>query len=80
MPPIAFTCALGAQLVVDNHYTTIYLPLDVVSLWPVFTKEIAGRNSLYVQLFAAILLAVALDHTTAVVSPRRRVSLPLWWA
>lgn len=75
----AFTCSLGAQLVVDNHRTSIFLPMNLLGGLPVFSSELAARYVLFVDLFASILLAVALDRLSRISSPRRRAALPLWW-
>ena len=58
----AFVLTLGPSLVVDGHSALIRLPFDVIAHLPILQDQIALRYSLYLQLFAALLLAVGVDR------------------
>lgn len=68
--------ALGPTLTVDGHGTGVPLPDRVLDHLPLFNSFVDARFSLYVDLFAAVLLAVAVDeaHRTWVAPARRRVA------
>lgn len=59
---IGFVLTLGTSLTVDNHSTIIRLPFDILSHLPLLRDEVPLRFSLYIQLSAAMLLALGLDR------------------
>ncbi len=62
MALISFVLACGSPLTVDNHSTGIPLPFTLLRKLPLLRQEIAGRYSLYVVLFVAVLFAVGIDE------------------
>jgi hypothetical protein len=58
----AFILTLGPSLTVDGHATWVTLPFDVLSHLPLLRDELPIRYSLYVQLAAAVLIAIGLDR------------------
>ena len=59
----AFVLSLGHNLKVDNHsYTQILLPEAILAKVPLLGNILPARLALFVTLFAAIILAVALDR------------------
>lgn len=75
---LAWILALGPRLVVHDHVTAIPLPFAVLTHLPVLQDVIPSRLTLYVDLAAAVLLAVALDgliRTRHDRSPTRRLGL-----
>ncbi len=65
MTVVAIIFSFGSRLRIDGHVTSIYLPFDVLAHLPLFDSSIAVRYSLYVFLFAGLLLAVGLDRLHA---------------
>ncbi len=60
-----FVLTLGPSLIVGGHETGWRLPFDVIAHVPFFQNQIPLRYSLYLQLFAAALLALGLDRAWA---------------
>jgi hypothetical protein len=58
---VAFVLALGPRLTYGNHATGIPLPWSLALRVPLLQEAVTARFSLYMQLFAAITLAVGLD-------------------
>jgi hypothetical protein len=59
----AFVLSLGSYLEVGNHdYTNIVLPETVIAKLPLLSNLIPARFSLFVTLFSAVVLAVALER------------------
>jgi hypothetical protein len=67
---LAFVLSLGSQLRVANHVYAIPLPDTLIERIPLLNNSIPVRFSLYVVLFASIILAAVLDQLHAVL--RRR--------
>lgn len=65
MTVVAYVLALGPRLTVDGHDTGIRMPFTVLRHLPLVQDILSLRFSLFVQLFAAMALAVGLDR--------------LWW-
>lgn len=65
---VSLVLTLGSHLVVDTRQTGIPLPWDLVGRLPVLQDVLTARFSLYVQLFAAVVLGVGIDslHTRGV--------------
>ncbi|HUZ09594.1 MAG TPA: hypothetical protein VMU76_05435 [Acidimicrobiales bacterium] len=62
MAVAAEVLALGPSLTIDAHSTGIPLPVDLLDHLPLFASFVDSRFALYVDLFAAVLLAVACDQ------------------
>jgi hypothetical protein len=63
---LAFVLSLGSTLEVANHdYVSVVLPETVLAKLPLVSNVIPARFSLFVTLFAAVVLAVALEHLHA---------------
>ena len=62
---LVWVLSLGERLHMDGHRYDVPLPFDVVSKLPVLHNLAAVRLSLYVVLFAAVVLAVGLDRLHA---------------
>lgn len=62
MAVVAELLALGPTLTVDGHTTGVPLPDRLLDHLPLFNSFVDARFSLYVDLFVAVLLAVALDE------------------
>jgi len=61
----AYALALGTRLTIDGHMTGIRMPFTVLRHIPFLQDILAVRFSLFIQLFAAVALAIGLDR--------------LWW-
>jgi hypothetical protein len=73
---VALVLSLGPRLVVDGHTTAVRLPFDLFLHVPVLDSLLAGRFTLFVALFAAVVLAVGLDRLHGDLQGRG-VSVPL---
>jgi hypothetical protein len=62
---VAFILGLGAKLTVNRKAVGIPLPFAVLTHLPILQNLEPARLSLYVQLAAAIIVAVGLDRTRA---------------
>ncbi|HTX00934.1 MAG TPA: hypothetical protein VMD59_19285 [Acidimicrobiales bacterium] len=62
MATTAFIVSLGQQLVIDKHWTSIYLPYNIMQQLPLLDSETPVRFSLFVDLFVAVIFAVGLDQ------------------
>ncbi len=52
--------SLGNRLTIDGYTTAVVLPFKLINSLPLLSSTIPGRFSLFVDLFAAILLAVGI--------------------
>ena len=71
---VAFVLSLGARLTYGGHPTGFPLPWSLALRIPILQEAITARFSLYMQLFAAIVLAVGLDslrNRAVIVTVRR---------
>jgi hypothetical protein len=59
---LAFVLSLGARLTVNGHVTGVALPFAALTHLPLLQGLLAARFSLYVQLAAALLLAIGVDR------------------
>jgi len=59
---VCYVASLGPQLVVDNASTGFPLPFALLQQAPLLDNVLTVRFSLYVDLFAAMLVAVGVDH------------------
>lgn len=57
----SYLFALGATLEVDGVKTHVPLPFALVERIPIFQGALAGRFSLYTDLFVAVIVALGLD-------------------
>ncbi len=57
----AWILALGPRLVIHNHVTSIPLPFAVVTHIPILQDIVPSRLTLYVDMMAAVLLAVGVS-------------------
>ncbi len=71
---VAFVLTLGSRLTVANHVTGIPLPEAIFGHLPVFDNLDPARFSIYIDLWAAVLLAAGLGEL--VVWLRRRGTMP----
>jgi hypothetical protein len=62
---VALVFSFGPTLMVDGHSTGIPLPFRLLTAMPFLNSLVASRFSLYVGLFAALLLAVGVDRLRA---------------
>jgi hypothetical protein len=65
MAVVAWVLSLGPRLVVDTHQSSIPLPFGVLQHTPLLSSLIYARLTVFVDLFAALLLAVGLDRVRA---------------
>jgi hypothetical protein len=68
----AYVLALGTPLTIDNHATSIPLPFGLLTKVPLFAGMLAARFALYIQLCAALVLAIAVDRMLSGGSDGRR--------
>jgi len=59
---VSFILALGPRLFVDTHNTGIRLPWTLFTHVPAIQDLVPVRFSLFVQMFAAIILAIGVDR------------------
>jgi len=59
---IAFVLSLGSHLVLDGHDTGLPLPFILLAHLPITNGLVAPRFSLFVDLFAALIIAIGIDH------------------
>ena len=59
---VAYILALGPRLFIDAHNTGIRMPWTLFTHVPVIQDLLPVRFSLFVQMFAAIILAIGLDR------------------
>jgi hypothetical protein len=59
---VAWLLSLGPRLVVDTHQTGVRLPFDVLVHLPVLDSLLAGRFTLFVDLFGGFVLAIGIDR------------------
>ncbi len=59
---VALLLSFGSTLMVDGHNTGIPLPFRILTAMPFLDSLVASRFSLYVGLFAALVLAVGIDR------------------
>ena len=74
---VAWVLSLGERLHVAGSETPVPLPYLLFTTLPVLHNMVAVRYSLYVVLFAALVLAVGLDRLHASGRLRPRVALPV---
>ncbi len=60
---MSFLVSIGKTLSIENHATGIPTPFGWLYSLPLLQNMTAGRLSLFMQLFAALLLAVGVDRT-----------------
>jgi hypothetical protein len=72
---LAFLLALGPRLVVRHHVTTHALPFALLTHVPVLQDLVPSRLTLYVDLSAAVLVAIGVDRLWALA--RARAVLPV---
>ena len=58
----AFALSLGPVLIVDGRVTGFRLPFDLIQHVPLLNNVLTVRFSLYVALFAAVLVAMGIDR------------------
>ncbi len=75
---VSWVLALGPRLVVHNHATSIPLPFALLTRVPLFQDLIPSRLTLYVDLAAAVLLAVGVDRLLAQVGVWSRGRTLAW--
>jgi len=61
MAIVAWVLSLGVHLTIDNHPTKLALPYAIIAKIPILGGALANRLSMYLMLFAAIVLAVGVD-------------------
>jgi hypothetical protein len=58
----SFIASLGSRLQIAGHLTGVPLPEVVLAKLPLFDNEVPARFSIFVALFVAMALAIALDR------------------
>jgi hypothetical protein len=76
MDLIVWVLALGPRLTIDTRMTSIPLPYAILDHLPLVPGLVVARLSLYVDLFAALLLAVGLDRVRRSTRTSIRHQLP----
>lgn len=68
---IAFVFSLGNRLTIAGHrFVHFPMPFAAVSRLPLFSGEVPSRYSLFVQLFAAVVLASGVDRLVLAIGRR----------
>jgi hypothetical protein len=62
MAAAAWLLSLGPRLIVDGHVTVIPLPFDLFVHLPIFNSLLAGRFTLFVDLFVGFVLGIGVDR------------------
>jgi hypothetical protein len=62
---VAFLFSLGTELTIDGHRVWTAMPFDVLARLPVLQNIEPARLSLFVQLAAAVIVAIGLDRIRA---------------
>ncbi|MGP0108981.1 MAG: hypothetical protein ACLPR9_08980 [Acidimicrobiales bacterium] len=62
MATVAWLLSLGPHLSVDTNQTAIRLPFDVLVHLPILDSLLAGRFTLFLDLFCGFVLAVGIDR------------------
>jgi hypothetical protein len=73
MAVVSSLLSMGPRLVVDGHQTPIRLPFAVLLHLPVFDSLVAGRFTLFLDLFCAFVVATGIDRLRADMVRRGRV-------
>jgi hypothetical protein len=73
---VAWVLTLGWRLVVDGTQTSVPLPWSLIQNAPVLRNLLAVRVTLYVWLFASLLIALGLDRAYGEFKLGRRNPLP----
>lgn len=68
---VAFLLSLGPRLAVDGHLTSVPLPFALFAHVPLLDSAVPGREALYVDLFAGLLLARGVDALRVRAAARR---------
>lgn len=66
-----FVLSLGTPLTIDNHSTGVAMPFALLTKVSLFEGLLSARFSLYVQLCAAVVLAIGTDRLLAEIEARR---------
>ena len=59
---VSYLLALGPRLHIDTHNTGVRMPFTVLIHFPVIQDLLPVRFSLFIQLFAALILAIGMDR------------------
>jgi hypothetical protein len=70
----AWLLSLGPRLFVNGHQTAVWLPFSLFLHLPILNSILAGRFTLFIDLFAAAVVALGVDHLYA--DMRRRARAP----
>ena len=73
---VAFVLSLGPSLEIDGHPSSIPLPETVLTRVSLFKNFVPARFSLFVALFAIIVVCVGLDKFFGAMSDHRFADLP----
>jgi hypothetical protein len=71
---VAWLLSLGPHLHVDGHQTAVPLPFDLFVHLPVLDSILAGRFTLFVDLFAGLVIALGVDALHKDLARQRRFS------
>lgn len=72
---VAFILSLGPSLELDGHSTSVPLPETVLTRFPLFKNFVPARFSLFVALFAIIVVCIGLDRFLSEVSSHRLATI-----
>jgi hypothetical protein len=61
MLAVGWILSLGPRLRVDGHLTAVRLPFDLFVHLPVLDSILAGRFTLFIDLFAGLVIAIGID-------------------
>ena len=62
MALVTWLVSLGPRLVVDTHQTAVRLPFDLLTHLPILNSLLAGRFTLFLDLFCGFVLAIGIDR------------------
>jgi hypothetical protein len=65
MAVVAWVLSLGPRLNVDGHHTVVRLPFAVFLHLPILDSILAGRFTLFIDLFVAFVVALGVDRLRA---------------
>jgi hypothetical protein len=70
---VAWVFALGPHLLIDGHQTKVPLPFSIVEHLPLLWDLVPGRLMLFVDMAAAVILAVGTDRVMTLATDRGRL-------
>jgi hypothetical protein len=74
MAVVAWLLSLGPHLTVNGRQTAVPLPFDLFAHLPVLNSILAGRFTLFIDLFAGCVVAVGMNHLRTDLGKRKGFS------